>query len=447
MIIENNEISFVDLGSSNGSLVNGISVQTKIALKAWDTIQLADTALEIVDTESRKGTKVFSAISEAAIQEDEQAKAESKQANIPAPAIIREEIGYLQLISGDGPQKLPLYSATNIGRAPENDAVISFNMISGNHATIEETDEGVYIVDNNSTNGTHVNGVKTQKHQLYDSDEIAFDIVKYKAVLPDYKKPISVLAKTGIRPIIDVEKTGVRPMTSVQELDPESEKTQATPVTLTENKIIEPAKEKPSLQRSEVANIKPVLAQVNEAEKDVPTKVVENTHKTTEQQVSQSYKPDPTPPPTINKSHNSGVKISDELLKPPSLQDENSGIWWVLTSFDGRIKRKQFWFTAILFMLSTLSINFVAALLSYGNAEVAFQALQLASTMQFSQLNTGYTIFAIFMMFPYWWGMLAIYNKRFHDRGKSGCIKAFLTQAAFLAQVGKNLNPAGYLRE
>lgn len=65
-----------------------------------------------------------------------------------------------------------------IGRRPSNDLVIDHLTVSGQHAAIDASANGYFILDLGSTNGTTVNGQPVKKHLLQNDDVI--DIGKYK---------------------------------------------------------------------------------------------------------------------------------------------------------------------------------------------------------------------------------------------------------------------------
>lgn len=71
-----------------------------------------------------------------------------------------------------GEKTFPVNGRVTIGRTPDN--TISFpgdDKISRNHAYIEEREDGFYIVDLGSSNGSKLNGVPfTGEHQLYSGD-------------------------------------------------------------------------------------------------------------------------------------------------------------------------------------------------------------------------------------------------------------------------------------
>jgi hypothetical protein len=61
---------------------------------------------------------------------------------------------------------------TSIGRHEDNDIVLSDPSVSGHHAKIRFEDDGYFIYDFASTNGTRVNGHKTYRKRIKDSDII-----------------------------------------------------------------------------------------------------------------------------------------------------------------------------------------------------------------------------------------------------------------------------------
>ncbi|HYZ97936.1 MAG TPA: DUF3662 and FHA domain-containing protein [Acidimicrobiales bacterium] len=61
-----------------------------------------------------------------------------------------------------------------IGRRPESNIVLADPNVSRNHAEIRPQGDGFLLTDLGSTNGTKVNGVRVQQHQLDDGDELTF---------------------------------------------------------------------------------------------------------------------------------------------------------------------------------------------------------------------------------------------------------------------------------
>ena len=69
---------------------------------------------------------------------------------------------------------IPLSGENTIGRKPENDLVLNDTTVSGLHCTILTEEEKVFIRDENSTNGTFVNGNRiSEKTELHPSDRIS----------------------------------------------------------------------------------------------------------------------------------------------------------------------------------------------------------------------------------------------------------------------------------
>jgi len=69
-------------------------------------------------------------------------------------------------------------SRITIGRRIGNDIVIDHLTVSGQHAAIDTTSNGSFVLDLGSTNGTLVNNQPVKKHLLQHDDVI--DIGKYK---------------------------------------------------------------------------------------------------------------------------------------------------------------------------------------------------------------------------------------------------------------------------
>lgn len=72
-----------------------------------------------------------------------------------------------------------------IGRAEGNDIVLIHASISRFHAEIFEEEDSFYIKDNNSKNGTYLNGVLTSKGELKNLDTINLGIFAIDTVIMD----------------------------------------------------------------------------------------------------------------------------------------------------------------------------------------------------------------------------------------------------------------------
>lgn len=82
---------------------------------------------------------------------------------------------------------------TSIGRKPDNDIQIDNLAISGHHAVITCILDDAFLEDQNSTNGTYVNGLPVKKHVLANNDVI--ELGKYRLkYLADAAQPGAVMA-------------------------------------------------------------------------------------------------------------------------------------------------------------------------------------------------------------------------------------------------------------
>lgn len=92
---------------------------------------------------------------------------------------------------------------TTIGRRPYNDIVIDNLAVSGEHAALQTSGAEVYLEDQNSTNGSYING-KAVKKQLLQNDDV-IEIGKYRIkFLADatfgYEK--TIVSKAGASPAV-----------------------------------------------------------------------------------------------------------------------------------------------------------------------------------------------------------------------------------------------------
>lgn len=82
--------------------------------------------------------------------------------------------------SGDeSPARYSVTTRVRVGRAEENDLIVTDPRVSRRHALIEPDGLGWLVVDLNSTNGTWVNGVRVQRSPLRAGDDLAFGGVRF----------------------------------------------------------------------------------------------------------------------------------------------------------------------------------------------------------------------------------------------------------------------------
>jgi hypothetical protein len=73
---------------------------------------------------------------------------------------------------------IPIDGETTIGRQSDSDIFLDDITVSRNHALLLHEDDGYYIQDQGSLNGTYVNRVRVEKQKLADGDQL--QIGKYK---------------------------------------------------------------------------------------------------------------------------------------------------------------------------------------------------------------------------------------------------------------------------
>lgn len=135
-----------DLGSTNGTLVNGSKVEpgSRLPLDGSETLSFGGVELKI---------SLPGGVSGGATQ----AFASNKTAAIAAPP--RVETAPAMLV-GEG-KEMPLKAGMNtFGRKSDNDVQIADPYVSGRHGVIEVAGDGVYVTDTGSTNGTMLNDAK-----------------------------------------------------------------------------------------------------------------------------------------------------------------------------------------------------------------------------------------------------------------------------------------------
>lgn len=81
----------------------------------------------------------------------------------------------LTYAGADGAHTVPLErESTSIGRLPDQDIVLKESCVSRRHAVIHRRDAGWELVDQSSTQGTYVNGVKVERALLQHGDVLQF---------------------------------------------------------------------------------------------------------------------------------------------------------------------------------------------------------------------------------------------------------------------------------
>ena len=158
-----------DLGSTNGTKVDGAKLSNgeRKTLSGGEKLSFGGIELQLSLPGAKGGntTQVFGSNKTAAI-----AAAPQKEV---APAML----------VGEG-KEFPLKSGVSVfGRKTDNDIQIADPYISGKHGLIEVTEQGVYITDTGSSNGTMLNDAKlvpNMRTNVTPEDVIRFGSLEFQ---------------------------------------------------------------------------------------------------------------------------------------------------------------------------------------------------------------------------------------------------------------------------
>jgi len=164
-----NVLVLEDLGSTNGTKIDGVRLNSgdKKTLAGGEKVSFGGIELQLSMPGAKGGntTQVFGSNKTAAI-----AAAPQKEV---APAML----------IGEG-KEFPLRTGVNVfGRKADNDVQIPDPYISGKHGVIEVTDQGVFITDTGSSNGTMLNDAKlvpNMRTNVTPEDVIRFGSMEFQ---------------------------------------------------------------------------------------------------------------------------------------------------------------------------------------------------------------------------------------------------------------------------
>ena len=198
------KVYIVDLGSTNGVVVNGQKISGRTELKGGDTLLIANIKAIFVDPSARVATQLMPAIDAPAAQ----------PASTGNEATLRWQI---RPVLGGRP--VAINGKTIVGRE-NSDLLIESpdKAISRQHAELYLEHGQLFIKDLSSANGTFVNGVKVSSQVLKDGDELRFDQKAYRvidlAANATQIRPAVDANATQLRPAVDANATQLRPAVS-----------------------------------------------------------------------------------------------------------------------------------------------------------------------------------------------------------------------------------------
>lgn len=102
----------------------------------------------------------------------ENAENQQKSCSVTITGINSKEVFTFSILPG---------GTYTVGRKEENDITISDSTVSGKHCTFSLPEDGLYITDEHSTNGTKINGTKiTEPHKIQTGDVISIGCREFR---------------------------------------------------------------------------------------------------------------------------------------------------------------------------------------------------------------------------------------------------------------------------
>ena len=196
--------------SANGVYVNGNRITAPMILSRADVIRVGTEEFRFyADVAAAAASAPVSApVKNAAPAASEAA------APVVAAQPIRPVLAVLE-VANEGPSKGVTYDVSvplaHVGRGAHNDVVISDDSVSDTHAKLQRRDDGWYVVDVGSTNGTYVAGQRISAERRLDgAPDLRFGGVK----MVFRPKDSAADTNKGTRAIANVDRSQLRPTAS-----------------------------------------------------------------------------------------------------------------------------------------------------------------------------------------------------------------------------------------
>lgn len=157
VVLDGQSAAVEDLGSTNGTKVNGNKVEARTTLNTGDVISFG--GYEMTFSVPGETNKTLQAMS-------------GRTAAISVAPTVNNAVAWLMVDDDEHPLEPGVHS---FGRRTDNKIVVSDPFVSGKHGTFEVDESGVYLTDTGSTNGTILNDAKitaNQRTQLQRDDVI-----------------------------------------------------------------------------------------------------------------------------------------------------------------------------------------------------------------------------------------------------------------------------------
>lgn len=194
---EDGKVFLCDSGSVNGTFVNGEKLIGKREVQAGDVLRFYMIEAALVDPS--KGPVVLP----QAVNRDVERAA---QPQWQVKAMTGTISGKMFLIDG----------TKIIGRDPGCDIVVSGAHVSRRHAELSIRSGKLWVKDLGSSNGSFVNGQRSDERQLKNGDEVKFDAMIFKVVGPaSVEESFDEADMTQFRPAV-----AARPVAAPQAASP-----------------------------------------------------------------------------------------------------------------------------------------------------------------------------------------------------------------------------------
>lgn len=213
--------------SANGVFVNGERVQGSRRLSRSDVLRVgteefrfhADTAPVVasaptpVASASATSAPAPAVASPPSAPMSDAARAAMSQPTAPPMERAddpRPELASLEIMN-EGPGKgtrFPIRSAlSHVGRGAHNDIRLAEDSVSETHAKLQRRDDGWYVVDMDSTNGTYVSGTRIAgERRLEGTPDVRFGGMKMRFLPADAAETAAEGEVKGTRAIASVER-------------------------------------------------------------------------------------------------------------------------------------------------------------------------------------------------------------------------------------------------
>lgn len=207
MQYHNGRLQVMDLGSTNGTYVNGQAIEPK----KWHTVA-AGSKMKLGNTEFQlsqdQQVSNSSASADKLAAQSLQAVGQASQGALPVGVgwVLKDlQTGTFVPLSSEG--------TSSLGRDPNSDVVVSDPKVSRRHASFYVKDGNVAVLDSGSTNGVGVNGqtlTKNQWQSLHAGDRLQVGDSKFRLMEAD-KATLDLNSKEQLQGVIDFHELIVDP--------------------------------------------------------------------------------------------------------------------------------------------------------------------------------------------------------------------------------------------